>query len=259
MKSLKATAGFDLYLNEDMSLSFAPVLGNLQPSARKFNDCLYVLANPEAAGPEELYWMYRDLALPEHRKTMQDMGLRYDVTVIRPGKIGDEYIKTIGHYHPRMADSVFTWPEVYEVLHGEATYLLQSPGKTAGTLSDVTVMKVKAGEKAVIPPGYGHVTVNAGPEVLVMANWVSSRFASVYGEIGQLHGGGYYCREQSGNPVWLPNPYYAEVPEIRSLTPVDLPHWGFISGEPMYRLIANDPEKLRLLNEPQNYFLSKED
>ncbi len=259
MKNLKATAGFDIVLHEDMHLSYAPILGNLKPSVRKLNDCLNVLAQPEAAGPEELYWMYRDLALPEHRKTMQNMGLRYDITVIRPGKIGDEYIKTIGHYHPLMAGSALTWPEVYEVLHGEATYLLQSPGKTAGTLSDVAVLQVKAGEKAVIPPGYGHITINAGPEVLVMANWVSSRFDSIYGEIAQLHGGGYYLRERSGQPIWTVNPSYHEVPEIRSLTPVDLPYWGLVNGEPMYRLIAQDPEKLRLLNEPQHYFLSKED
>ena len=36
---------------------------------------------------------------------MEDAGLRYDITVIYPGLIGSEYVKTLGHYHPKVPDN----------------------------------------------------------------------------------------------------------------------------------------------------------
>ena len=62
-------------------------------------------------------------------------GLRYDVTVIRPGQIGREY-ENSRPYHPYKPNTEFTYPEVYEVLAGKAHYLCRrNLMKTAWTPS----------------------------------------------------------------------------------------------------------------------------
>src|SRR5665648_243693 len=74
----------------------------------------------------ELYYMYRDMSLSKKDKdTITEHHLRYDITIIPPARLGCEYIKTAGHYHPLIPGTSVTYPEIYEVLEGNATYLIQ--------------------------------------------------------------------------------------------------------------------------------------
>ncbi len=109
--------------------------------------------------------------------------LRYDITIIFGRMLGKEFNKTFGHYHPR------GYPEIYEVLRGEAIYILQKPAKIGSRkILDVILVRAKKGEKVIIPPGYGHVTVNPSRKKLVMANIVSSKFTSIYEPYKKLRG-----------------------------------------------------------------------
>jgi glucose-6-phosphate isomerase len=69
---------------------------------RKLEDASQVLQYPGDEGPEVLYAMYRGTGLEKDQWALTTAGLRYDVTVIFPGTIGSEYVKTVGHYHPRV-------------------------------------------------------------------------------------------------------------------------------------------------------------
>jgi glucose-6-phosphate isomerase len=136
-----------------------------EPSVRTLGDMRCVLANPDRSGNIPLYSMYRDLALTAgDHAYLREQNIRFDITVIPPGTVGGEYVKTKGHYHP-LSPSGIGYPELYQVLAGEALYLLQR-----SDLGDIVAVTAKAGEFVLIPPGYGHVTVNAGKEELVMAN-----------------------------------------------------------------------------------------
>ena len=74
----------------------------------------------------DVYYMYRDLAKSDSDlEVIKAHQLRYDITVIPPGMLGSEYIKTVGHYHPRVPGTNISYPEIYQVLEGSATYLLQ--------------------------------------------------------------------------------------------------------------------------------------
>ncbi len=110
----------------------------------------------------ELYFMFREVSKnKEDARKMDEKGLRYDITIIPPNKLGLEFVKTAWHYHPFLPGSRITYPEVYEVLEGEAHYLLQRMEEERGTekITDVVVVKAKKGEKVIIPPNYGHVTI----------------------------------------------------------------------------------------------------
>lgn len=195
----------------------------------------------------ELYYMYRDLWKEGDRKIIEGADLRYDITVIPPRVMGKEYVKTKGHYHPEAADGV-SYPEIYEVLEGKAHYLLQKrSGK--GKLEDFALVKAEAGEKALIPPNYGHITINPAEEPLKMANWVYRGFDSIYEDILELEGGAYY---ELSNGKFVKNENYEKVPNLRSAEVTDIPRLGIETGKDMYDLIEN-PSNLEFLKTPQDY------
>lgn len=99
---------------------------------------------------------------------MREFGLRYDITVIPPAKFGKEYVKTAGHYHPKAPKSDVSYTEIYQVLEGSATYLLQKAGRK-GRVLDVAVVEAEKGDIVFIPPDYGHITINRSDKVLKMA------------------------------------------------------------------------------------------
>src|SRR5690606_42153599 len=75
---------------------------------------------------QDVYYMFRDLVKNgSDLETIKAHHLRYDITIIPSGMLGSEYIKTVGHYHPRVPGTDTSYPEIYQVLEGSATYLLQ--------------------------------------------------------------------------------------------------------------------------------------
>ncbi len=137
------------------------------------------------------YYMYRGI------KTKTD--LRYDITIIPFQMFGKEFPKTKGHFHPHQ------YGEIYIVMQGKAFYLLQNKN-----LSHVVVIKAEKGEIAIIPPGYGHITINPGKEDLKMANWVNPCFISDYTPIEEKKGASYFYTTDG----WVTNKNYTNVPKI---------------------------------------------
>jgi len=172
---------------------------------RKLNDMREVLADKDFAkkSPDmDLYYMYRAIK--------NNGELRYDETVLKPQMLGNEFNKTKGHYH------IGAYPEIYMVLEGKAIYLLQKRNPT-GEIKDVYAIEVKKGECAIMPPYYGHVTINPSTtEELKMANWISDNCESDYSSYIKLQGAGYYYTKQG----WIKNPNYKSLPELRFEQPL---------------------------------------
>jgi glucose-6-phosphate isomerase len=172
---------------------------------RKLNDMREVLANKDFAknSPDmDLYYMYRGLK--------NDGELRYDETVIKAQVLGDEFNKTKGHYH------IGAYPEIYIVIEGEAIYLLQKR-KESGEIEDIYAVHVKTGECAIMPPFYGHVTINPSKtQDLKMANWLSDNCKSDYSPYVEKQGAGYYYTKKG----WQKNQNYKNIPELRFEQPL---------------------------------------
>ena len=167
---------------------------------RKLNNMRGVLADKDFAknSPDmDLYFMYREI------KKIGE--LRYDETVLVPKMLGSEFNKTKGHYH------IGAYPEIYMVLEGTAIYLLQKRNDV-GEVEDVYAVEVKKGECAIMPPFYGHITINPSEtEELKMANWISDNCKSDYSLYEKLQGGCYYYTKQG----WTKNENYKNIPELR--------------------------------------------
>ncbi len=227
-----------------MELEFAGRV--FRADVRRAYDLKPVLAFPEKLQEDfDAYYMFRDIWLSEDdKKVMEAAGFRYDYTLIPPAEVGGEKIKTYGHYHPEAARGV-SYPEVYQVIEGRAIYLLQKRvNDRSDAISDCIAVEARKGDVVVIPPNYGHVTINPSNEKLMMANWVYRNFSSDYKPYTEMRGACYYYVHDE----WIVNKKYAEVPQLKFAEPKNV--LG-VEGE-MYSLVK-DIEKLEFLKEPQKY------
>ncbi len=217
-----------------------------------------VLLDEDAPLPEIVYWMMRDTGLKDAPYRKQTHDLRYDISLFIAAMFGREHLKTSGHYHPAPPEGGPAYPEVYGVLSGKAIYLLQKVNDIEAGMEDVVVedcliVEGNPGDKVVMPPDYGHVTINPLPEPLVMANWVSNRFGSQYGAVEQGRGFAYYRIEGAGGPVWVRNPRYRDVPPLRVARVKEVPQLGLRTDLPLFTSGQEDPETMEWLNTPEEY------
>ena len=217
-----------------------------EPELRMADDLKGMFAKRGCTGSGPLYAMFRDLArTAADRWWMDHNDLRYDITVIPPRVICGEFVKTKGHYHPECADG-YGYPEIYEVLGGCAHYLLQRED-----LRDVVLVRADAGDIVVVPPGYGHVTINPVPDrALHMANIVSARFTSNYQQFVSMNGAAYY---EMADGSFVKNREYGKVPPLREVCAARLgtKKAGFTS--PLYTLIERRRPVLGFLNNPGQF------
>jgi len=202
----------------------------------------------------ELYYMHRDLALSKKdRGLLLDANLRYDITIIPPRMLGTEYVKTLGHYHPDAKPGI-TYPELYEVLEGEAVYLFQKPGKSYDEIEEVIAVKAQKGDKVLIPPNYGHVAINPAKKSLKMANIVERNFTSIYKPYIEKRGAAYFLTEKG----YVKNENYKKILELRFFDAkniqVKLKKFGINRKEEIYKLIKKEEAKyLEFLTKPENF------
>ena len=83
-------------------------------------------------------------------------------------------------------------------------------------IKDVFAIKAKKGDIVIIPPGYGHITINPSRKKdLKMANWMANKVKSDYRPIQKM-GGACYFYTKNG---WVKNKNYQEVPKLRFENP----------------------------------------
>jgi len=217
-----------------------------EPSVRDAVELAGVLANPQCTCTGPVYSMYRDVArTPSDLEWLHEQNIRFDITVIPPRDLCGEWMKTKGHYHPE-SPSGTGYPEIYEVLEGEAHYLIQTRD-----CADVVMIAAETGDIVVVPPGYGHVTINPSrTAVLQMANLVSSAFESDYLPYENLRGAVFY---EMTSGAFVKNPLYPQKPRLRIVRA------GHIAGvtdtvtDPLYDLVEQQSPVLRVLNNPERY------
>ena len=253
MIDLKKTSGLPIKLDEkNFKLIFKDSLPEVIPAIRTIEEMKEVLLDRIVNFPKELYFMYRDVNIPKDIPEEKKNNLRYDITVIRHGLLGREYMKTAGHYHPGL------FPELYEVLNGEAWCLLQKHDpKDFQIITDVILVKAKAGEKIVCIPEYGHILINPNPnEVLVTANWVSSRFSSDYSLYRKAGGAAYFFENSDGATKISKNKFFKEIAALRNFLPnPKISDFGLEKDKPIYPLLKN-AGLLKFLNSPQDFDFS---
>ncbi len=250
MMDLLEKTGIPISL-EKASLKFRSPLKAQMVSQRSIGDMRDFLKEREAFfGKKAAYYMYRTVCLPQHRALFEKEGLRYDITVLESGLIGKEFVKTIGHHHPKKTGTDSFWPEVYEVIKGKALYLIQKPSGP-GRIGQAFLIECAEGEKAIMLPGFGHVTINPLNRPLVVANIVSDKFESVYGDYRKNRGACYYIVESEGKITEVKNNSYKKIPPLLKAKPKELPELGLEFSRPLYSLFTQETARFRWLSSPE--------
>lgn len=210
----------------------------LKFEVRKLKDLYPVLHTRIEYKNIPVYFMYRNIYSTDD--------IRYDITIIPPKIIGKEYAKTFGHFHP-YAEKELTYPEVCHVIRGSCKFLLEK--KNSDYSMNVLLVSAKEGDTVLIPPNYGHVTINDSKTTLIMANLVSTKFQSDYEEYEKNNGGAYYLLMDG--LVQNPNKIVKNFDRISAM---DVNKMYKFESTDIFREFINDKEKFSFLNKPSMLF-----
>jgi len=242
---LKNEGGFDLWFGENLRID--------RCKDRKLSEMKGVLLDKsKLKGEATIYKMYDGVYKEEDREFIKRRKLRYDLTLIFPGKIGREFIKTAGHYHSISDDRQFTYPELYEVLWGEVHFILQRRGKNENEVEDVVVVTARESERIVIPPEYGHVAINPSVKPLILANWIAEDCIPDYKAIYDFGGASLFEIEEDGERRFLENKNYRHLHRYRTLEVSDKSSSIFKLNNDLslYDLLIKKPNTLEWLRSP---------
>ncbi|MEM1588929.1 MAG: glucose-6-phosphate isomerase [Candidatus Bathyarchaeia archaeon] len=132
----------------------------------------------------------------EYPQPEVDGQINFGVTVLYPGKIGNEYFFTKGHYHTKE-----TTAELYVGLKGEGIMLMQTKDGQSSTLP------IKPGHVVYVPPFWAHRTINVGKKKLTFFFAYPSDSGHDYGTIKEK-GFMKMVVEERGKPKIVDNPRF---------------------------------------------------
>jgi len=138
-----------------------------------------------------LIYRIREVNIPE-----ETGHIIYSTTIIYPGKVGDEYFMTKGHFHAKEGTA-----EIYFCLEGEGYLLMQT------RQGRVSAIHMKPGVLGYIPPYWGHRTINTGNKEFVFLTLFPGDAGHNY-EIIEKCGFAKIMVEEDGRAVLKDNPKY---------------------------------------------------
>lgn len=184
-------------------------------------DLRKVLLEPDALPPDaEIYTTWNlSAAPPAVQASLDARGLAYTLVMLPALSIGQEFVKTAGHYHTFMPGTTLGYPEVYTQLAGHMLLLLQERAEDdPGNITDMALVEMRPGFSITIPPNYAHVLINVSGEAALMAGLYSKNFEQEYAAIRERRGAACYVLDGDGAYCVRRNPLYASAPDMRFLT-----------------------------------------
>jgi len=143
------------------------------------------------AGDKLLYEVY-ELKRPEIEGE-----ILHGISIVHPGKIGEEYYMTKGHFH-----TVLETAEIYYTLQGEGMMVMETPE------GDWAVEELKTGGVLYVPPRWAHRSINVHPDQdLVMFFAYPGNAGHDYGTI-ETQGFRKLVLSKSGKPQIVDNPHW---------------------------------------------------
>ena len=123
--------------------------GDVEPIRRKLSAMKGMYADDQAfaemlKGGDPTVYEFHDMHLPE-----EPGEIAFGTSIVHPGKVGDEYFMTKGHFH-----TILETAEVYHCLRGSGCMLMENPE------GDWEVRDLTPGCAVYVPPRYAHRSIN---------------------------------------------------------------------------------------------------
>ncbi|HEY4475760.1 MAG TPA: glucose-6-phosphate isomerase family protein [Candidatus Paceibacterota bacterium] len=234
-----------------------------QPQIRTLEELRPYLKNPQVdSSLKNVYLIYRGVSFPNDNGFISKKGLRYDLTVILAGRLGAEFPKTIGHYHETKPGTKLSYPEIYEVISGKALFLFQRI-ENQNQAKEIYLIKAEPGEKVIVPPGFGHITINIGLKPLIISNVFANGVNSIYSFFKNHQGAAYYILASDPklslsavpyeNFAAEKNPAYKTVGKLERQKPRKNLALKINLKKPLYVSLMENPVSFEFLLNPENF------
>lgn len=138
---------------------------------------------------DHLLYEFYELDLPN-----KEGDLLFGTSIVYPGKVGNEYNMTKGHFH-----TILDTAEVYYCLSGKGALLLENPE------GDWSLEEFEPGKAVYTPGRYAHRSINTGDEPLVTFFVFRADAGHDYGTI-ETKGFRKLVIDNKGTPEIIDNP-----------------------------------------------------
>ena len=151
----------------------------------------------EAAFAKKLETEGDTLVYEFHSATMPETAgdLAYGCSIVYPGKVGDEYYMTKGHFH-----TILETAEIYYCLSGHGYMLLENPE------GDWRSLELTPGKAVYVPKRYAHRSINVSASESLVTYFIFR--ADAGHDYGTIETKGYrkLMVERDGQPAIIDNP-----------------------------------------------------
>lgn len=142
------------------------------------------------AQENKIVYEFFDMDVPDSEKE-----IAYGTSITYPGRVGDEYFMTKGHFH-----TVLDTAEVYYCLRGHGYMLMENPE------GDWEAQELKPGKALYVPVRYAHRSINvSATEPLITFFAFPGNAGHDYGTI-ETQGFRKLLVERDGQPTFIDNP-----------------------------------------------------
>ena len=164
------------------------------PSERRLSKMKDMFHDTDAAAQileieDPILYRWFELGAPERAGD-----LAFGVTILNPGKVGDEYYMTKGHFHTMLETA-----EVYYTLSGEGYMIMEDPE------GDTQEQPLSKWQVVYVPRRYAHRMVNTGEQPLITLFVFAADAGHDYGSI-ETKGYHKIVVEKDGKPAIVDNP-----------------------------------------------------
>lgn len=141
------------------------------------------------AQEDSLVYEFYELNLPE-----KPGDLLFGTSIVYPGKVGNEYYMTKGHFH-----TILDTAEVYYCLQGQGYMLMENPE------GDWAAEELTPGKAVYVPGRYAHRSINTGSEPMITFFVFRADAGHDYGTI-ETRGYRKLIVDDGGKPAIVNNP-----------------------------------------------------
>ena len=150
------------------------------------NDALKIMIKEK----DLLVYEFYELGIPEVPSE-----LAYGTTILYPGKVGEEYFMTKGHFHSEIDTA-----EIYYCLKGHGYLLMENPE------GDIELREMTPGVSVYVPPKFAHRSINiSNREPFIMFFVFRADAGHDYKTI-ETKGFRKLIIEKDGKPIIIDNP-----------------------------------------------------
>lgn len=143
---------------------------------------------------DPMVYEFYELGLPE-----TSGNIAFGTSIVKPGKVGDEYFMTKGHFH-----TILDTGEVYYCLSGKGMMLMENPE------GDWEVRELSPGVAVYVPGRYAHRSINTGSDEALVTFFAFR--ADAGHDYGTIETKGYrkLVVESDGKPAVIDNPKWIQ-------------------------------------------------